>query len=792
MPSYPHQSVQTNTTSAAPNDQDWLSLEGLDLAAEAKRRWDTFRLDMNQSFYFNRGQLTFVEAMGLQGKGYSHDDAQLGSGGQQQQLITVRSNKVQQLARRQLAMVVQTKPAFAPVPTNSSYKARASCTFVKKLLAYEMDRRHMARALVETGEVSQYWSEGHLFTEWDFKAGKPLDGSTPSLQPDPMLPARTNVGAPKYWIASLEDVAYDLGARDTHWPWMIIRTWARKWDLIAQYCQPSPAPVQPPEPQAPAPTGDPEMDAAGMQAHAQNMAGFQQQTQQFQEETATWQAAEDEKAKLRQKIVDLECHSEDDPSYSWNALQWQRSQWESKSDFVPVYNLVARMSPACPQGLVAKYLDADIFLWAGPLPIDQVPVTTINPGHIHGSPFGDSLCQHLAALQRTRNQLLSAVTSNLLATANPPIVYDPNDNATPQHMQSLAAIAVTRDKSGNLPKPEMLDLSPKNLPQQLEFIKLLDEEMAAIMSVSMTLQGDPQQNVRSGNMAALIVQNDLQYSSDFASAFSDAIAQQGNLLLKLYKAFGDKPMQAEIAGPGNTFQVQEFTSDDLSDVSSVSVQQGNPAARSPSFQMNILQTILQAGGPNNTLHINDIVQFLVSGNYDALLDDANDEALCIEEENELMLKAQPPPPPPPGVDPRMVPPPLPPVQAIMTDRAWVHVPKHVLACASPEIRANPAVMQAFLAHIQQHIELDLQMPPNLRLLLGGPQAPIAPPPAPPPPPTHQVPLGQLPVTVPTGANQAGGGKQIPPGHPSHQAPPQPSNGAPGAHPPPPAAKPPSK
>ena len=141
---------------AAPTDQDWLTLEGLKLAAEGMRRWKEFRLDMAESFYFLRGQVTFVEAMGLQGKGYSHDDSQLGVGGAAAQLVTVRSNKVQQLARRQLAMVVQTKPAFAPVPTNTSYKARAACTFTKKLLNYELDRRHLARSLIQTGEAAQY------------------------------------------------------------------------------------------------------------------------------------------------------------------------------------------------------------------------------------------------------------------------------------------------------------------------------------------------------------------------------------------------------------------------------------------------------------------------------------------------------------------------------------------------------------------------------------------------------------------------------------------------------------
>ncbi len=745
MPSSPQGSKQT--LDAYP-DKDWLSLTGEELAQAAMSRWSQFRLDMDKSFYFVRGQLTFVEAMGLQGKGYSHDDSQMGSSGEQAQLITVRSNKVQQLARRQLAMIVQTRPAFAPIPTNSSYKARSACTFAKKLLNYELDRRHLARHLIQTGEAAQYWAEGHLFTEWDFKAGKALDGSTPGLMPDPMLPSRSNVGAPRYWVATLEDVAYDLGTHDAKHPWMIVRTWARKWDLIATYCAPEPAPEAP---VPPAPTGDPMADAAAGQAH-QDALG-----QHAQALDAHGQA-EDEKAKLADRIRGLTAQgaAEDDQPYSWNSLQWQRRQWKSKSDMAPVYNLVAHKSAALPQGLQAQFLANDIFLWQGPLPISRVPVVSILPSRLLGSPFGDSLCQHLAALQRIRNQLMSALTSNLLASANPPLVYDPNDNATPSHMQGLAAMAVTRNKDGQLPKPEIVDLSPRNTKELVGFIEMLDAEMSAIMSVSQTLQGDPQQNVRSGNFGALIVANDLAYSNDFADSFATAIAEQGDLLLEMYKAFGDKQMEAEIAGPGNTFQVVQFTADDLSDVASISVQKGNPAARSPSFQLSMLQTLLQA--PNSTIHVNDIVQFLVSGSYDSLLDDDNDEALCIEEENEMLLKGQQ-------------------VPVMLTDRAWIHVPKHTKACASPEIRQDPAAMQAFLAHIQQHLELDQQMPPNVRLILGGPQAPLLPPPAPPPPPTITEPLTALKVTVPNPAAAQAGAAQPPPGKaPQGHAPP-PRNGS---------------
>jgi len=748
MSNSPSGSIQT--ADSYSTTVDWLSLTGLELAEAAMTKWRKFRQDMFQSFYYIRGQLTFVEAYGLQGKGYSHDDAWMGSSGEQSQLLTIRSNRVRQLARWQLALAVQSKPAFAPIPVDSSYTSRASCTLAKKLLNYELDRRGFAKALIEGGENAQYWAEGHIFFQWDFKAGKPLS------QPDPAMPFKTHTGQIRYHVGGLQDVAYDLGARDARHPWMIFRTWERKWDLIASYCMPPPAPQEPQPPDAPALTGNPEQDQQVLAAHAQATDAYGAAQQQFQTDTAEFVKASEDLAKLADKIKNIQYKQQDGEIYSWNALEWQRRQYQSNSDIIPVYNLIARQSPAQNAGIMAQFLDDDIMLWEGPLPLGRVPVVSILPSRLQGSAFGDSTVQHLAALQRVRNALLSAVASGQLASANPPIVYDPNDLASPSNLQNLAAIAVTRRPDGTLPKPEKVDLSPENIESLLKVIEMLEQEMAAITAINQTMQGEPQPNVASGNFGALLAQQVLTYNSDLTTAISDALAEGGDLIIEMYKAFGDDMLEAQLAGPGNTFQVVEFKKSQLLPVASVTTQQGNPASRSPAFQMSMLQTLLQA--PGSQIRINDIVSFLVSGNYDSLLDDQNNEELSIQEENEALDQGN------------FVP-------AILTDRHWIHLPKHVLACSSPEIRKDPVKMAAHLDHIQQHMNLDMALPPNVRLMLGGPQMPMMMPPGAPVPvgPDGALP-GKGQVPAPPNPNQptAGQGNTPPPRTPGLPKPAQPA------------------
>lgn len=730
--------------------QDWLSLTGLELACAAMTKWRKFRQDMFQSFYYIRGQLTFVEAYGLQGKGYSHDDAWMGASGEQSQLLTIRSNRVRQLARWQLALAVQSKPAFAPVPVDSSYTSRASCTLAKKLLNYELDRRGFAKAIVEAGESAQYWAEGHIFFQWDFKAGKPLP------QPDPEMPFKTHTGQIRYHVGGLQDIAYDLGARDQRHPWMIFRTWERKWDLIASYCTIPEAPAEPQPPQPVIPTGDPAIDAQGAVLAGQAQAQYEQDAAAFPGKLQGYVQAAEETQKLADKIKNIQYKQQDGEIYSWNALEWQRRQHQSNSDIIPVYNLVARQSASNQAGLMAQFLDDDIMLWEGPLPLGRVPVVSILPSRLQGSAFGDSTVQHLAALQRVRNALLSAVASGQLANANPPIVYDPNDLASPANLQNLAALAVTRRPDGSLPKPEKVDLSPENIEQLLKVIEMLEQEMTAITGINQTMQGEPQPNVASGNFGALLSQQVLTYNSDLTSAVSDALGDGGDLIIEMYKAFGDETLEAQLAGPGNTFQVVEFKKSQLLPIAAVTVQQGNPASRSPSFQLSMLQTLLQA--PGSQIRINDIVSFLVSGNYDSLLDDQNNEELSIQEENEALDRGE------------FVP-------AVLTDRHWIHLPKHVLACASPEIRKDPVKMAAHLDHIQQHMNLDMAMPPNVRMMLGGPQMPMMVPPGAPVPmdPGGAI-MGKGPASAPPNPDQPtlGQGNTPPPRMPGLPKPAQPA------------------
>src|SRR5262249_45201240 len=158
-----------------------------------------------------------------------------------------------------------------------------------------------------------------------------------------------------------------------------------------------------------------------------------------------------------------------------------------------------------------------------------------------------------------------------------------------------------------------------------------------------------------------------------------------DLHLELLKLYGDRTWEAELAGPGQTYQVVEFNKDSFNGVHSVAVEQGNPAARSPSFQLSMAQMVMQA--PGSTLRVADLVSFLVTGAYDALLNDANEEELAMEEENEALRRGEE-------------------VRVLICDRHWVHVPKHMAKLSSPEVRKDPKALQAGLAHLQDHFDKD--------------------------------------------------------------------------------------
>ncbi|MGJ8508402.1 hypothetical protein, partial [Glaesserella parasuis] len=84
--------------------------------------------------------------------------------------------------------------------------------------------------------------------------------------------------------------------------------------------------------------------------------------------------------------------------------------------------------------------------------------------------------------------------------------------------------------------------------------------------------------------------------------------------------------------------------------------------------------------------------------------------MLIRDENEMLKKGQTPTP-------------------VLTDNHSEHILSHKEVYSDPDVRNDPTIMNAAMQHIQAHIDLMRQVPPDLAAVLSG--QPLPPPPPPP-------------------------------------------------------------
>lgn len=515
----------------------------------------------------------------------------------------------------------------------------------------------------------------------------------PLTQIDPLLPSRTKAGELTFRNFTPLDIVCDRFRYDADHDWIITRRYANRWDLIARY------PV------------------------------------------------------YSEEILNLPSTDTKNQLPAENRLDAERKNLNTQSDLVPLYTMYHRKSDALPNGKLAIFLSADVLLLESNLPYSEVPLVSINPRKMLRTPHGDSQFHHLLAVQDLFDNLISAVSSNCVATAVQLVMCPTNVTYSPATIGEGLAVLEYDPSPNGLLKPEALSLTAPN-GESLRFAQFLQSQMETISGINATIRGSPPPNVDSGAFGALVAQQALTYAGAFQYSFQQAVARTGNLIIGILQQYADQPIVAEIAGEANRYQVAEFSKARLERIHRVTVRSGNPAARTAQFQLAMADSLLQKG------LITDPKQYILlvkTGNLDQEIEADEAEALNVRRENELIRNGREP-------------------VLIATDNHMQHIAAHKNAIGDPSAREDPNVVTAGLNHIQKHLQALQQVDPVLLRATG--QTPL-PPPGPPPgaPPGPPGPPDQAGPQGPP--SNGGAGPELPPS-------PQPANlGGPGPMPNPP-------
>ena len=387
---------------------------------------------------------------------------------------------------------------------------------------------------------------------------------------------------------------------------------------------------------------------------------------------------------------------------------------------------------AMPEGRYVQ-VAGDAVLFDGPLPYETLPILDLVPAHEMDTAFGYSSMWDLMPLQKMLDSAISTICTNHDAFGV--------QNIWTEKGSDLSAV----DFAGGLrhlesnTKPEVLQLLQTS-EHSYKLIETLIDHMQVLSGINDTARGNPDPNVKSGAMAALLHSMASQYNSDIQGGYGHLLERMATHLIKLLQSFVEHPRLAEIVGAGKAPMLREFSGDDLSSIHRVAVDLGNPLTQTTAGKRDLAEMLIDKFPPGTpgAPTPEQFMEVMSTGRLEPIFIAPEAEQHLISQENDALAKGDP-------------------VKIMLTDNHARHIDEHRTLLASPESRLDDELAERVLMHVVEHITMWPQVPPALSAATGHAPAPMPQMPEPMP--------GEMPPNPDMGAPGGPMGEPMPQGPP---------------------------
>jgi hypothetical protein len=422
---------------------------------------------------------------------------------------------------------------------------------------------------------------------------------------------------------------------------------------------------------------------------------------------------------------------------------WSDRDKESR-DLVSCLELYHARTPALPQGRYAMTV-GDLMLFSGALPYDTIPVVAMRPDTETKTAFGYTTSWDLMGLQEVLDSIVSTVASNHDAYALRNIWLPLGSGLSVSSLRGGLKLLESREM------PQRVDLMP-DLTSSVNFSKTIMEHMSSISGINNVARGQPDPNVKSGAMAALIHSMAVQYNSGLQASYAQLFERVGTHFLDVARRYMTTPRLVAISGPRGSAWVKDFRGSDIDGVRRIAVDTGNAITRTSAGRQEIATQFLTNGIiPQDPQGAQQYLQMISTGRFEPLTDRPDTKLRGIQAENDRLVLGEE-------------------ARVLITDDHVAHIEAHMSLLDEPSVRDDDEIAAVILDHVQTHMELYQQastVNPGLMTILGippfpgGPGEGMAPPGGPPMNPGGDV---QAPMAAPEPV--AAG---LPPGAPDVQA-----------------------
>lgn len=414
---------------------------------------------------------------------------------------------------------------------------------------------------------------------------------------------------------------------------------------------------------------------------------------------------------------------------------------EKNRDAITVKHCYHAPCAAVPNGRYCIVF-GDCIVWDGDCPTkEKTPISVCRSGEFIETTFGYADAWDMLAIQQALNQVNSDELQNYSLFGRQSIAMETGTKVSVDALAKGTAFYVPPKAA--MPQAVQLVAIPPTLQALKEYLHKMFDLLSGQNAGS---RGDPDPNVRSGEMLALLDSQALRYQSFRQEAVRSHRIRNAEILLNFVDRYSTTPFIAEIVGvEGRTF-VAEYTKDDLSDVQRVTIETISPAMQSAPMRLQLFQQLMTLPQEERA----GAYEMVVNGNKTQFLKNDRSQQNYIKRENERMITGE--------MD----------VFPLDTDDIFMHYPEHdacmkrILASDNPDMEA----VDRFQKHMFDHVQVYLSSEPLVCGVMG-----INPPPTIQPTPNN--PEGNAAFRF---MMQTGGAGAPPPGGPA-------APGKPGAPPP---------
>lgn len=365
-----------------------------------------------------------------------------------------------------------------------------------------------------------------------------------------------------------------------------------------------------------------------------------------------------------------------------------------EKDTIPLYRFFHEKTKSVPDGRYTEFIPNGIVLFDGMLPYEKIPVFHLHYSSIYGTPFGYSTAFDMLPIQTALDNLNSVIQTNQETFGVQNITAPLGSNFSLEELSSGMNVLWY---DGKFQPPSGLNLvsTPGEIFNQRDFYVNQLETISGVNSVN---RGNPESSLKSGSALALVASQSLQSLQGYQARYVQLLEDVGSGIIEILKEYATVPRIATIVGKMNIPYMREFKKDDLSNISRVIVDMGNPLSKTTAGKAQIADTLLQYGMITSP---DQYIQVISTGRLDNVTDPKLRQLMLISQENESMQNGQP-------------------VPVLMTDNHGMHVQEHKTLLDSPEARKNPALIQVVMDHIMQHVRLQAMGDPVLFGMLNYP------------------------------------------------------------------------